>query len=291
MEAATDQGHSGRGITWSETQLARLRELRADPMVLERTFTDAGRRNEAFHRAEKELVKRERQRLDAFREEVRRPLLCRLRETLVRTLTDQGFVQVTTPTLMARGLLARMGISGSHPLMEQIFWVDGDKCLRPMLAPHLYFVLRDLLRLWERPVRLFEVGSCFRKETRGARHAAEFTMLNLVEMGLPLGDRQDRFRELAGQVMAAAGIASYRLETVGSAVYRETVDIVSGEPPMEVASGAFGPHPLDEAWRIHEPWVGIGFGLERLIMVAEGLSNLGRAGRSLIYLNGVRLNI
>ena len=40
-----------------------------------------------------------------------------------------------------------------------------------------------------------------------------------------------------------------------------------------------------------EAWVGIGFGLERLLMVAGGSQNLKRIGRSLSYLDGIRLNI
>jgi len=52
-----------------------------------------------------------------------------------------------------------------------------------------------------------------------------------------------------------------------------------------------GPHPLDEQWGIIDPWVGIGFGLERLLMIKEGSQNVQSMGRSLTYLNGVRLNI
>ena len=52
-----------------------------------------------------------------------------------------------------------------------------------------------------------------------------------------------------------------------------------------------GPHALDRPWRITDAWVGIGFGLERLIMAAEGSESLARLGRSLSYLDGIRLNI
>ena len=48
---------------------------------------------------------------------------------------------------------------------------------------------------------------------------------------------------------------------------------------------------LDRAWGIAEPWVGIGFGIERLLMVAKGSRSLGRMGRSLSYLDGIRLNL
>jgi phenylalanyl-tRNA synthetase alpha chain len=93
---------------------------------------------------------------------------------------------------MSRGLLEKMSIGADHPLGAQIFWLDRDRCLRPMLAPHLYYVLKDLLRLWESPVRIFEVGSCFRKESQGSQHSNEFTMLNLAEMGVTEESRLKR---------------------------------------------------------------------------------------------------
>ena len=37
--------------------------------------------------------------------------------------------------------------------------------------------------------------------------------------------------------------------------------------------------------------MGLGFGLERLIMAREGYPSIERAGRSLSYVDGVRLNI
>ena len=60
---------------------------------------------------------------------------------------------------------------------------------------------------------------------------------------------------------------------------------------LELGSGAMGPHPLDQAWRITDTWVGIGFGLERLLMTVRGGDSIGKMGRSLAYLDGVTLNI
>ena len=184
-----------------------------------------------------------------------------------------------------------MSIGDDHPLTSQIFWLGNDRCLRPMLAPHLYFVLKDLLRLWEKPVRIFEIGSCFRKESQGAQHANEFTMLNLVEMGLEEDVRQTRLEELAALVTEAAGVDEFVFQPVESTVYGETIDILAGESRMEIGSSAMGPHVLDQAWQITDAWVGIGFGLERLLMVAENINSMGKLGRSLGYLDGVRLNI
>jgi len=278
-------------ISWTETQLTRLKEFGAAEQDLGRSFGAEKERDEAFQILEKTLVRSGRQKLDELRAGHRRPRLCRLESRLTEVLNASGFVQVTTPTIMSRALLKKMSIGDHHPLVSQIFWLDKDRCLRPMLAPHLYFVLKDLLRLWEKPVRIFEVGSCFRKESQGAQHANEFTMLNLVEMGLESDVRQQRLEELAALITGAAGVDEFVFQPVASTVYGQTIDILAGENRMEIGSSAMGPHVLDQAWQITDAWVGIGFGLERLLMVAENIKSMGKLGRSLGYLDGIRLNI
>jgi pyrrolysyl-tRNA synthetase-like protein len=278
-------------IVWTEIQRTRLLELAAEKAALDTHFVNAAERDKAFQQLEKQLVKLQRQKLQQLRDGYRRPELCRLESRLTEVLVQNNFVQVATPTILSKGLLAKMSIDDNHPLTAQIFWLDKERCLRPMLAPHLYYVLKDLLRLWEKPVRIFEIGSCFRKESQGARHSNEFTMLNLVEMGLPEEKRQARLEELAALIAAAAGVDDYIIQTENSAVYGETIDILAGERRLEVGSAAMGPHKLDQAWQITDTWVGIGFGLERLLMAAGKGSSLGRLGRSLAYLDGIRLNI
>jgi phenylalanyl-tRNA synthetase alpha chain len=278
-------------ISWTDIQRTRLNELAADDREINKRFDSPADRDNAFQTLEKQLVKVERQKLQELREGHRRPKLCRLESRLTEVLVQHGFVQVTTPTILSKGLLAKMSIDDDHPLTSQIFWLGNDKCLRPMLAPHLYFVLKDLLRLWEKPVRIFEVGSCFRKESQGAQHSNEFTMLNLVEMGLAEDQRQARLEEMAALVTAAAGVDDYIIQTEPSAVYGETIDILGGEDLMEIGSAAMGPHVLDQAWQITDAWMGIGFGLERLLMTAEKSRSLGKMGKSLAYLDGIRLNI
>ena len=276
--------------TWSRIQTTRLKALDADQTQLSERFEDQTQRDQAFLKLESALAKMRKKELEEMRMVHGRPGLCRLETKLVETLVRDGFVQVTTPTILSRGLLAKMGVTESHDLFTQVFWLDRDRCLRPMLAPHLYYVIRDLLRLWEKPIGIFEVGSCFRKESQGARHSDEFTMLNLCEFGLPEEDRSRRVREMADLVTRAAGIDEYRLEEVESTVYGQTMDVVSTDG-LELGSGAVGPHSLDHAWRITDPWVGIGFGLERLLMTVRGGNSIGRMGRSLAYLDGITLNI
>ncbi|HEX3033255.1 MAG TPA: pyrrolysine--tRNA(Pyl) ligase large subunit [Bacillota bacterium] len=276
-------------ITWTEIQAQRLKELNAPTDQQNRGFTTPKERDTAFQQQEKLLKKIGRQRLQHLKDVTRRPGLSLLESRLVEVLTSQGFVQVVTPTIIAKGSLAKMTITEEHPLFNQVFWLDQKKCLRPMLAPNLYALWRDLVRLWEKPIRIFEIGTCYRKESQGAQHLNEFTMLNLTELGLPKEDRHRRLEELASVVMEAADLTGYTLETETSNVYGDTVDVMKGE--LELGSGAMGPHFLDAKWGITDTWVGIGFGLERLLMVREGGQNVQSMGRSVTYLDGVRLNI
>lgn len=276
-------------ITWTPTQRQRLSELNAGETEAGRVFADRDTREQCFKELEQELAAKNREQLQSLKESGRRPLLCRLESDLVGCLTSLGFVQVVTPILLSRGMLRRMTITAEHPLNKQVFWVDRDKCLRPMLAPHLYKMLRDLRRLWGKPVRIFEVGPCFRKESQGAYHLNEFTMLNLVELDDLEGRQEERLGELAASMMEAAGIADYRLAKDRCHVYGNTIDLLAGG--LELGSGAYGPHELDHPWGIIDPWVGIGFGLERLVATIRGYHNIRRAGRSLSYMDGARLNI
>ncbi len=298
-------------IGFSQVQLMRLKELDAISEGQNISFETVEERDREYQKLESELVDVRRKELREFQTHHRRPGLCLLESKLIDTLVESGFSQVVTPTTMSKSLLAKMSITEDHPLYKKIFWLDRKRCLRPMLAPHLYSVLQDLLRIWNKPVRIFEVGSCFRKETQGAQHSIEFTMLNLVEMGLPAEDCESRMNELAALVTHAAGIEEYGLEEQQSVVYGVTIDIVSPigshEKPetatagskgpskasqvMELGSAAAGPHILDRAWGITEPWVGIGFGLERLLIARDKKESIGRWGRSLSYLDGIRLNL
>jgi phenylalanyl-tRNA synthetase alpha chain len=282
-------------LGYTATQTQRLRELGVPPKDLRARFTDDHARDDAFAELERRWTRTGRARLGALREETRETQLAQLTRVLASAVRDAGFVQVVTPTIISREALEKMGISPSDPLAEQIFWLADDRCLRPMLAPNLYTLMRKLARFWRQPFGLFEVGSCFRRDTKGASHLNEFTMMNLVELGTPMERRDERLRELAALVMGAARVTNYELVHKPSVVYGDTVDIVAGPitagERLEVCSAAMGPHPLDDAWGITDPWVGLGFGLERLLVAREGYPNIERAGRSLSYIDGVRLNI
>lgn len=275
-------------ITWTPMQKQRLKELNASVMWQEKLFESSNERDCSFQELERQLVADGKRRLGHFQKITRRPQLSMLAQRLIETLNQQEFVQVMTPTIISKGSLARMSVDDKHPLFAQVFWLDSKRCLRPMLAPNLYTLWKELLRLWKPPIRVFEIGTCYRKESQGSLHLNEFTMLNITELGVPLDERWQRLVEITSLVMGVAGIDNYQLETTNSVVYGDTLDVIKG---IELGSSAMGPHVLDEKWGITAPWVGIGFGLERLLMVKEGAQNVQSMGRSLSYLGGVRLNI
>ena len=276
-------------IRLTATQSQRLRDLGADPLVLDEVFADVAARDAAFKTFENDLTCTARRRLQDFRSGRRAPQLVELETSLREALTAVGFVPVVTPIIITAQALDKMGIGRGHSLRQQVFWLEDGRCLRPMLAPNLYTLLRRLGRIWGRPFGIFEMGPCFRRDSKGARHLNEFTMLNLVELERPEGEGLARLDELAALVMSAAGVKDYRIVRTESEVYGEMADVeVNG---AEVCSAAVGPNPLDGNWGIVEPWVGLGFGLERLIMVREGYSSIERAGRSLTHVGGVPLTI
>ncbi len=278
-------------MLFSDVQLQRLQNLGAYQDVLCRKFADVAERNTSFQKLELELVNTQKEKLKHFVDTGKQPRIVALEEKLGALLRSHNFIQVHTPILLSKNRLAKMGITENSPMYEQVFWLDSKRCLRPMLAPHLYEYMLDLGKLLPRPLRLFEIGPCFRKETQGAKHSNEFTMLNLVEMGLPQDtDFTARLKELGALILQAAGIEKWQMMLENSAVYGDANDFVD-ENGMELASSAIGPLPMDDIWRIHENWVGIGFGLERLVMSAGKDTNLAKTGRSISYLDGIVLHL
>lgn len=278
-------------ITYSSAQKQRLTELNACKDITEEKFETSEERNLTFKKTEKALVKENRNRLKNFLEQDHIPLTLHVEDLLEEWLTQtEGYTRVSTPVIINEDRLSKMNIDEDDHLREQIFRLIGGKCLRPMLAPNLYGVMRDIHKITKEPVKIFEAGSCFRKESQGAQHMNEFTMLNLVELdSVREGEQMKRLTELAEGAMRALDIGNYELVREASGVYIETLDIVVDG--VEIASGAYGPHSLDANWGIFEPWVGIGFGLERIAMVKGGYQTIKRAGKSITYAGGVSLRL
>lgn len=276
---------------FTTTQIQRLVELNAEEAITGQAFENAEERNRSFRIIEAGLVKAHKEKINQLLQSEHKPLAVRIEEGLKNWLTgEEGFTQVATPTIISAAALDKMTITKEHPLTNQVFWLDSKRCLRPMLAPNLYEVMRDLYKVTKAPVRIFEAGSCFRKESQGAQHMNEFTMLNLVEMaGVEDGQQIERLKHLANKAMEAIGIKEYDLDIEKSEVYGETLDIVVDG--VEVASGAYGPHFLDSKWGVFETWVGIGFGIERIAMKMGNYQTIKRVGKTISYIDGSPLNL
>ena len=277
-------------IGYTLPQKNRLRELGAGMTAVSQMFADAGARDKAYKQVEKQAGEKNKAALCKLLDVSRKPALCRLQQELSDTLCAEGFTQVTTPIILSAKALGKMTIDKDSPLYSQVFWLDAKSCLRPMLAPNLYDVSAKLLTSRKPPLRIFEIGSCFRKESEGHSHLKEFTMLNLVEWGTPLESRVARLKELASVVLNAARIDDYELTEENSVVYGDGLDVVSREG-LELASTSMGPHPLDDAWKITCTWVGLGFGLERLLMHREKQNGIHRHAKSTTFLDGVCLKV
>ena len=268
------------------TQLQRLRELGADEASTALRFPDASARDLAFKELERDLTTEGRRALVRLRARGA-PQLTLLADRLRATLVDEiGFVEVTTPHIITADALGRMGIPADDPLAEQVFWLDRSHCLRPMLGPtftpaptssqEMAAALRDL-----------RVGTCFQRR-RDEQHLTS-SRCSTSSARRRARTRPARLVDLARLVMDAAEIDDYLFQEVESGVYGDTLDLVARG--VEVCSAAMGPHPLDDAWGITDTWVGLGFGLERLLYARAHHSNIERVGRSLSYLDGVRLHL
>ena len=278
-------------VSFTVTQRQRLAALGASGAEAEQSFADAPARDAAFRAIEAAHARLAEQRLRRLLSETRATETFRIEQALTEWLiAAEGFTRISTPTIISAAMLDKMTITEDNPLRDQVFWLDQNRCLRPMLAPNLYIVMRALRKITRAPVKIFEAGSCFRKESQGAEHMNEFTMLNLVEFaGTADGRQGERLEALAHAAMQAAGIVQYELVKEQSAVYGETLDIVAGG--VEIASGSYGPHPLDGNWGVFEPWVGLGIGLERIALVKGGHRTIKRVGRSVAFLDGASLHV
>ncbi|WP_287586862.1 pyrrolysine--tRNA(Pyl) ligase large subunit [Candidatus Borrarchaeum sp.] len=271
---------------FSKTQQQRLKELDAPDEFFLLSFETKSERDKRFQEISTSLEKYHRENLMNFLM-FKKPELKRIEQALEKAAISEGFVEVLTPVIISKSFIKRMEIKENHSLWKQIFWLDESRCLRPMLAPGLYHLMSQL-RKFVNPVKIFEIGQCFRKETTGQQHLEEFTMMNLVEYGDIL-EPEKRINYMIDLIMKNVGLKEYKVHQVDSLVYGTTIDVsIEG---VEIASAAIGPHPLDKNWNVYEPWAGIGVGIERLILLKENFKNIKRISRSLSYLNGWRLDI
>jgi pyrrolysyl-tRNA synthetase, C-terminal region/pyrrolysyl-tRNA synthetase, N-terminal region len=239
-----------------------------------------------FKELESELVTRRKDDFQRLYADDREDYLGKLERDITKFFVDRGFLEIKSPILIPAEYVERMGINGDTELSKQVFRVDKNLCLRPMLAPTLYNYLRRLDRILPDPIKIFEVGPCYRKESDGKEHLEEFTMVNFCQMGS--GCTRENLEALIKEFLDYLEID---FEIVGDScmVYGDTLDVMHGD--LELSSAVVGPVPLDREWGIDKPWIGAGFGLERLLKVMHNFKNIKRGSRSESYYNGISTNL
>lgn len=239
-----------------------------------------------FRKLESELVSRRRKDLQRMYAEDREHYLGKLERDITKFFVDRGFIEIKSPILIPAEYIERMGINNDTELSKQVFRVDQKLCLRPMLAPNLYNYLRKFDRALPDPIKIFEIGPCYRKESDGKEHLEEFTMLNFCQMGA--GCTRENLEALITEFLDFMEID---FEIIGDScmVYGDTLDVMHGD--LELSSAVVGPVPMDRDWGISKPWIGAGFGLERLLKVKHDFKNIKRGSRSESYYNGISTNL
>src|SRR5665647_2284786 len=146
-------------VKFTTTQKERLAELSADESLQMLEFENEKERNPFFQKTEKEWVIKNRDNIWDLLHERHEPRLLTIQHKLEDWLkTEQTFTQVTTPSIITGDMLKKMNINDDSDLSDQVFWLGGNKCLRPMLAPNLYIMMRELKRISAEPVKIFECG-------------------------------------------------------------------------------------------------------------------------------------
>ncbi|MDW7732429.1 MAG: pyrrolysine--tRNA(Pyl) ligase [Methanolobus sp.] len=240
----------------------------------------------SFAELESTLVTERKKDIRDIYENSRENLLGKLERTITEFFVDMGFLEVKSPILIPFEYMEKMGVGEDKKLSEQIFRVGDNMCLRPMLAPGLYNHLRKFDNVLPDPVRIFEIGPCYRKESDGNSHLEEFTMLNFCQMGSRCTRKELEF--LIKEFLDFLGI-EYEIVGDSCMVYGDTIDVMHKN--MELSSAVVGPIPMDMDWGIDKPWIGAGFGLERLLKAKHDFKNVKRAARSESYYNGVSINL
>jgi pyrrolysyl-tRNA synthetase len=240
----------------------------------------------SFQELEVTLINKRKEDLREVYEDSRENLLGKLERQITEFFVDRGFMEIKSPILIPFEYMERMGVGEDTKLSQQIFRVDENMCLRPMLAPGLYNYLYKFDKVLPDPIRIFEIGPCYRKESDGKSHLEEFTMLNFCQMGSKC--TRENLILLIQDFLDFLNI-EHEIVSDNCMVYGETIDVLHKD--MELSSAVVGPIPQDIDWGINKPWMGAGFGLERLLKVMHNFKTIKRAARCENYYNGISTNL
>lgn len=188
--------------------------------------------------------------------------LVKLEQNISSFLHKKGFLEIKSSILISKKHIELMGINPINDPNYKLFQVQENLFLRPMLAPGLYVNLKKLDKILPDPIKIFEIGKCFRRESDTKSHLEEFTMVNFCQMGKDSDEKalMILIKELLNYLKI-----EYSIIKDECIVYGKTIDIMYNN--LELSSAVIGPVKIDIDWGITKKWIGAGFGLERLLKV------------------------
>lgn len=252
------------------------------PLILDRVFYLAGLPRQDIGLSRERIVKIEKI-IEGFGEGGVENLKNILREFKKGEIEGDDFLEV---------LVTRLGITESQAARLVVEVFDEFSKLRPIpshltLRSHMtasWFGVLSRLQTQKLPVKLYSIGSRFRREQRQDRgHLYESTSASIVVMGSNVSLEDGEV--LVGKVVKELGLGDLRVERkkATSKYYAKGMEMeayarFNGEE-FEIADfGLYSPVSLAN-YKIKYPVLNLGFGIERVAMVLEGVEDI----RELVY--------
>ncbi|MEW5945256.1 MAG: O-phosphoserine--tRNA ligase [bacterium] len=207
-----------------------------------------------------------------------------LREYKEAAIEADDFLEEMARRLRITGDQAGDILEKVFPEFRELKPAPTKKTLRSHMTTNWFPVLRELQKKRPLPIRLFSVGSRFRREQRqDPHHLFESTSASVVAMdgGLTMDDGKKLTREILKKLGFRK--CSFRVKETASRYYVPETDtevfIGCGGKDVEVGNlGFYSPAALKN-YDIEVPVFNVGFGVERVAMILAGAGDL----RALVY--------
>jgi O-phosphoseryl-tRNA synthetase len=251
------------------------------PLILDRVFYLAGldRADIGLSKSKTEIIHKIVP--DFAREEELRTLLREYKEALIEA---DDFLEELALRLKVSDTQAAEIVDRVFPEFKDLKPVVTKRTLRSHMTSNWFPVLQRLRTKWPLPIRLFSVGSRFRREQRqDPHHLFESTSASVVVMDEKL--TMDDGKKLVIDVLKRMGFdkCSFKKKKIASRYYDPETDteVFVGYRGQQIEVGNLGfyaPASLRN-YDINLPVFNIGYGVERMAMILSGATDL----RSLVY--------
>lgn len=207
-----------------------------------------------------------------------------LREYKEAQIEADDFLEEMAKRLKITGEQAARVLDEVFPEFRELKPVVANRTLRSHMTSNWFPVLEKLQKKRPPPIRIFSVGSRFRREQRqDPHHLFESTSASAVIMAEDF--TIDDGKQLVREMLRLLGFrkCSFRVKEVASRYYEPETDtevFVNYEgKDIEVGNlGFYAPAAL-ESYGLEAPVFNIGFGVERIAMMLSGGHDL----RALVY--------